>query len=228
VNLPNAITVGRIALTPLIAWLPFTSSWTLRLTAFVLFLVAAISDYWDGHLARSRNVVTDLGRLLDPLADKCLLVAMLVPMYMLQNYPRFVVELENVVPEPSPFLFITPIGRVSLPLWIVLIVVGREIFMTVFRQFAARRGLIISAIGPAKAKTTFMSIWTGAAFFWFFAATWAMEKGITESVNWKMFALFNGSLGVVSMLGAVVLTLYSLGLYLQRYGRRVMQPVAMR
>ncbi|MGV3708434.1 MAG: CDP-alcohol phosphatidyltransferase family protein [Gemmatimonas sp.] len=227
-NLPNAITVGRIALTPLIAWLPFTSSWTLRLTAFVLFLVAAISDYWDGHLARSRKLVTDLGRLLDPLADKCLLVATLVPMYMLQNYPRFVAALDNAVPEPSPFLFITPIGRVSLPMWIVLVVVGRELFMTLFRQFAARRGLIISAIGPAKAKTAFMSVWTGSAFFWFFAATWAMDQGITETESWRLFALFNGIVGVLAMTGAVALTLYSLVLYLQRYGRRVMQPVAMR
>ena len=62
-NLPNAITVGRIALTPMIAWLPFTSSWTLRLVAFVLFLIAAISDYWDGHLARSRNRIGDFSQL---------------------------------------------------------------------------------------------------------------------------------------------------------------------
>jgi len=85
VNLPNAITVGRIALTPLIAWLPFTTSWSARLFAFVLFLIAAVTDYWDGHLARSRNLVTDLGRLLDPLADKMLLLATLIPMYLLQR-----------------------------------------------------------------------------------------------------------------------------------------------
>ena len=87
-NLPNAITVGRIALTPLIAWLPFTTSWTARLLAFTLFLIAAITDYWDGQLARQNNMVTDLGRLLDPLADKLLLVATLVPMYVLQSRIR--------------------------------------------------------------------------------------------------------------------------------------------
>ena len=227
-NLPNAITVGRIALTPLIAWLPFTPSWTLRCAAFLLFLVAAISDYWDGHLARTRNDITDLGRMLDPLADKLLLIATLVPMYMLQNYPRFIVGLDNVVPEPSPFLFVTPFGRVSLPLWIVLIVVGRELFMTFFRQVAARRGLIISAIGPAKWKTTFQSIWTGAAFFWFFAATWAAQAGVQETVKWRAFAMFNGLVGVLAMTGAVALTLWSLFLYLQRYGRRVVHPVASR
>ena len=82
-NLPNALTVGRIAVTPLIAVLPFADSWTLRLVAFVLFIVAAITDYIDGMLARSRKQETDLGRLLDPLADKLLLVGTFIPMYLL-------------------------------------------------------------------------------------------------------------------------------------------------
>ena len=66
-------------MTPLIAALPFVDSWKLRLLAFVLFTVAAITDYIDGMLARSRKQETDLGRLLDPLADKLLLVGTFVP-----------------------------------------------------------------------------------------------------------------------------------------------------
>src|SRR5712691_2379042 len=84
-NLPNALTVGRIVVTPLIAILPFANSWNLRLAAFVLFTLAAITDYIDGHLARSRKEETDLGRLLDPLADKLLLVGTFVPMYVLMR-----------------------------------------------------------------------------------------------------------------------------------------------
>jgi phosphatidylglycerophosphate synthase len=220
VNLPNAITVGRIALTPLIAWLPFTTSWSARLFAFVLFLIAAITDYWDGHLARSRNLVTDLGRLLDPLADKLLLVATMIPMYFLQRHHAFV---ESGGGEASPFLFEMPFGKVSLPLWIVLVVVGREAFMTVFRQIAARRGLVISAIGPAKWKTTFQSIWMGAAYFWFFAITLAEHLQWVGDSSWQAFALFNGFVGVVSMTGAVGLTVYSLWLYLRRYGSQVLR-----
>ncbi|MEN9510152.1 MAG: CDP-diacylglycerol--glycerol-3-phosphate 3-phosphatidyltransferase [Gemmatimonadota bacterium] len=219
-NLPNAITVGRIALTPLIAWLPFTTSWGLRLTAFILFLVAAITDYWDGHLARRHNLVTDLGRLLDPLADKLLLLATIVPMYMLQRHATFFVPLGTGV-EASPFLFVTPYGQIALPLWIVLVVLGREAFMTLFRQVAARRGLVISAIGPAKLKTIFQSIWLGAAYFWFFAQTLATRQGWLEASAWHAFALFNGFVGVVSMTAAVGLTLYSLWLYLRRYGSQV-------
>ena len=84
-NLPNALTIGRIAATPFIAWLPFESSAKLRGVAFVLFAIAAVTDYVDGYLARSRAQETNLGRLLDPLADKLLLVATLVPMFMLMG-----------------------------------------------------------------------------------------------------------------------------------------------
>ncbi len=214
--------MGRIALTPLIAWLPFTTSWSARLGAFVLFLVAAVTDYWDGHLARSRNLVTDLGQLLDPLADKLLLLATLIPMYFLQRHFEFVVTGEPVG-QISPFLFETPFGRVSLPLWIVLVVLGREAFMTIFRQVAARRGLVIAAIGPAKWKTTFQSVWMGAAYFWFFACTLAEHRQWLDDRSWLAFAWFNGVVGVVSMIGAVVLTVYSLWLYLQRYGGQVLR-----
>ena len=102
-------------------------------------------------------------------------------------------------------------------LWIIAVVLGRELFMTVFRQYAAQRGVIISAIGPAKWKTTFQWIWVGAAFFWFFASSAAAEHRWTSSA-WNAFAMFNGIVGVLSMIGAVALTLYSLWLYLQRYG----------
>src|SRR4030095_13137975 len=69
VNLPNAITAARIAVAPAIAWMIVMPSWSLRLAGWILYLAAAITDYYDGKLARSRNLVTDLGRLLDPLAD---------------------------------------------------------------------------------------------------------------------------------------------------------------
>ena len=222
-NLPNAITVGRIALTPLIAWLPFTTSWTARLLAFMLFLIAAVTDYWDGHLARQHNMVTDLGRLLDPLADKLLLLATLVPMYLLQKHALFIVPLDGVLPEPSPFLFTTPFGRISFPFWMLLVVLGREATMTIFRQVAARRGLVISAIGPAKWKTAFQSVWMGSAYCWFFAITLATKNGWLDLSMWRTFASFNGLVGVASMTAAVALTLWSLWLYLRRYGAQVVR-----
>jgi CDP-diacylglycerol--glycerol-3-phosphate 3-phosphatidyltransferase len=199
-NLPNALTVGRIAATPLIAALPFANSWTLRLTAFVLFTIAAITDYIDGYLARSRKQETDFGRMLDPFADKLLLVGTLVPMYLLAPL----------------FPFITPVGDIGLPLWIVIVVLGRELFMTIFRQAAKRRGVVIAAIGPAKWKTAIQLFWQGCAYFWFWSATLSSVRGWRNDL-WHGFALFNGTVGAAAMVVAVVLTIYSLALYLRSF-----------
>jgi CDP-diacylglycerol--glycerol-3-phosphate 3-phosphatidyltransferase len=218
VNLPNAVTACRIAVTPLIAWLPLTPSTSWRLAAFVLFVAAAVTDYIDGQLARSRKEETDLGRLLDPLADKLLLVATLIPMFILMRPGAHAVEswptrsLSNVLP------FRTPLGDVPLAWWILGVVLGRELVMTLFRQVAARRGIVIAAIGPAKWKTAFQSIWVGSAYFWFFAATIAAARG-WDTPLWNGFANFNGIVGVASMTGAIALTLYSLGLYFRSYSR---------
>jgi len=217
VNLPNAITVARIAASPLIAWLPFAPNASSRLIAFVLYLAAAITDYWDGHLARTRNLVTDLGRLLDPLADKLLLVATFVPMLWLMGAAAPLLLPPGVESRP-PFAFVTPVGFVTLPWWVAAVVLGRELAMTIFRQYAARRGLVIAAIGPAKWKTGFQATWVGTAYFWFFAATLADGASWESAPAWRAFAQFNGIVGAVTMLVAVVLTLYSLALYGRRYG----------
>ena len=151
-NLPNAITAARIAVAPAIVWLIVLPSWPIRLAAWILYLAAAITDYYDGKLARSRNLVTDLGRLLDPLADKLLLVCTLSPMWWLMRGVPLVAPMPaaeewvaNGVIGPviaGPHIswpLVTPFGLVGLPLWVVLVVLGREAAMTVFRQYAARR-----------------------------------------------------------------------------------------
>jgi phosphatidylglycerophosphate synthase len=107
---------------------------------------------------------------------------------------------------------------VPLPLWVLVVVLGRELFMTIFRQLAARRGVVIAAIGPAKLKTGFQWTWVGAAFFWFAALTAAERYGWLATPGWRFFAWFNGLVGVVTMVVAVALTLWSLWLYMRRYG----------
>jgi CDP-diacylglycerol---glycerol-3-phosphate 3-phosphatidyltransferase len=206
VNLPNTLSVGRIAAAPLIALLPFAPNWELKLAGFVLYIAAAITDYYDGVLARTQNLVTDLGKLLDPLADKLLLLATLIPIYLLMSGYGTSISMA----------FVTPFGSVGLPLWVLLVVLGRELFMTVFRQAAAARGVIISAIGPAKWKMGFQATWVGAAYFWFAAREAAFHYAWGGPL-WRAFAMFNGLVGVVTMYVAVILTLYSLGLYLRRY-----------
>lgn len=204
-NLPNWLTVGRIIATPLIAVLPFVPTAGARLAAFLLFLIAAVSDWLDGYLARTRRQETNLGRMLDPLADKLLLVGTFVPMYFLAHQFPF------MTPLPPPF------SRVVLPWWVVAIVLGREVTMTWFRQFASRRGVVIEAIWPAKWKTGIQLVWQGAAYFWFWLATlqttrhWPPER-------WHKTSLLVGTVSTLMMVIAVSLTLYSLYIYMRDYG----------
>lgn len=230
-NLPNAITVGRIVVTPLIALLPFIDSVWARAIGFVVFIVAAVTDYVDGRLARDRNLVTDLGKILDPLADKLLLLGTLIPMYVVGGGStawspfshQTILTLDPYARGLTRELaFVTPLGAVGLPLWIVLVVLGRELAMTIFRQVAARRGVVIAAIGPAKWKTGLQWTWVGAAYFWFAYATWLLSDWTPAHAGTRRFAVgfayLNGIVGTVAMTGAVALTLWSLWLYLRRYG----------
>ncbi|MEX0912149.1 MAG: CDP-diacylglycerol--glycerol-3-phosphate 3-phosphatidyltransferase [Gemmatimonadota bacterium] len=201
-NLPNLITIGRIVLAVLIIPLLFVDDFGLRLLAFVVFLVAALSDLWDGHLARSRNLITDLGKLLDPVADKVLLVATLLPFYLLSRgfgpggeFPWFG-------------------GR--LPLWILIVIFGRELFITVFRGFAARRGVVIAA-GPAgKYKTVCQNVFIGAAILWY-ALQSAARTYDWDGPTWSLWQTTHTFFTIVLLSLAIVLTVYSLFVYLWGY-----------
>ena len=216
-NLPNSLSAARIATAPFLLVLPFIPSVAMRLLGFALYIAAAVSDYWDGKLARTHKQETNLGRMLDPLADKILLLATLVPVYlMMQHRYHWLARFLGVEADPRAYPFETFFGPVGLPWWIVAAVLGRELFMTLFRTAAAKRGVIIAAIGPAKWKTGFQATWIGAAYFWLFASTLATEAQ-WGGAAWQAFALFNGMVGVGSMTGAVILTMYSLALYMRRY-----------
>ena len=225
-NLPNWLTVGRILFTPLLVWLPLQPDPGYRLAAFVLFLLVAVTDYYDGMLARTRGMVTDLGKMLDPLADKLLLLGTFVPMFYLQapaSDPLLHWLTGVVAPRPivDHYPFVISFGggtwTLAFPWWVAFVVLGRELAMTVMRQMAARRGVVIAAIGSAKLKTIFQLIWIGAAFFWFFVAT-ADASDLRDRFGWDFFAVFTGIVGAISMVASVALTVYSMGVYLARFG----------
>ena len=161
-TLPNILTLARIALTPVIALLPLIRGATPKLVAFVVFLAAAISDIYDGKLARERQEVTDLGKLLDPIADKLLLFATLVPIYWITRYPMRQYEI--------PWWG-------NLPLWVAALLVGRELFMTGFRWFAKRRGVVIAAQRAGKLKTIVQDVFIGATILWFAWKDLAAQRG---------------------------------------------------
>lgn len=201
-NLPNIITVARIGLAVLVIPLLLVDAFTPRLLAFIVFLIAAFSDLWDGHLARSRGLVTNLGKLLDPIADKLLLAATFVPFYMISHPPG----------RDDPF----PWFGGAFPLWIMLIIFGRELFITLFRSYAARRGVIIAA-GPAgKYKAVFQNIFIGSAILWYALHSAASNNGWDGSF-WRGWQTFHFSFSVVTLSIAVVLTVYSMFGYVGGY-----------
>ena len=203
-TLPNILTLARIGLTPVIALLPFIQGYIPKLIAFVVFLAAAISDIYDGKLARRRDQITDLGKLLDPLADKLLLLATLIPIYWITNYRMR----EYAIPWWGSF-----------PLWVFVLLVGREALMTVFRQLAKRRGIVIAAAGAGKLKTIVQDVFIGATIAWF---AW---KDMREAFGWQrgwlgsLWNRFHGAVVAVTLAGAIVLTVYSLAVYIYRYRR---------
>lgn len=219
-NLPTLITIARIALAPVVAWLAIVPSAPVRFGAFLLYLVVAVSDYWDGYLARTRGEVSDLGKVLDPLADKLFLVCVLAAMYVLQA-PSSESWAWRVAPgQAGAFPFRMPsVGSVPLPLWIILVVLAREAVMTVFRALMQRHGIVIGASRSAKWKTGFQFTWMGTAYFWFFLWTWAAAaRWDTATAGWAVLSGFTAIVGTGAMVGAVVLTFWSLGEYFVRYG----------
>lgn len=123
-NLPNALTLLRIFLVPVLVVLLLTRARHGLVAGATVFGIAVATDYLDGYLARRRNEVTRLGMLLDPIADKLLTAA--------------------------AFLSLVEMGRV--PAWMVMIILGRELAVTGLRNVAAGRGIVIPASALGKGK----------------------------------------------------------------------------
>jgi len=130
VNLPNALTLSRIFIVPLLVVVlltPVSENW-LGVPRYILgvaiFVAAALTDYFDGKIARRRQQVSKLGKLLDPIADKLLISAALIS--LVENH--------------------------LAPAWAVVIIVGREFAVTGLRSIAATEGVVISASRMGKFK----------------------------------------------------------------------------
>ena len=202
-TLPNILTVARICLAPVIALLPFINGPIPKIIAFCIFVIAGISDLIDGWYARSYNVVSDLGKLLDPIADKLILFATLVPIFWITRHPAL--HYDYKIPWWG-----------SLPAWVAILLVGRELLITLFRFQAKRRGVIIPAVGAGKLKAVFQNLFIGGNIAWF-----AWKDAI---VQWKLAGRysdlwneFHGGFIAITLAIAVVLTAYSFGVYLYRY-----------
>jgi len=155
VNIANALTLLRLLLVPVFVVLFFmdggdSSGW--RVWAFVVFAVATITDLVDGDLARSRGLVTDVGKVADPIADKALTGAALIGLSIVGD----------------------------LPWWVTVVILGREIGVTALRFFVIRHGVIPASRG-GKAKTLLQNVaiglyilpltgWAATVRWWLMAA----------------------------------------------------------
>ena len=131
-NLPNKLTVVRMVLVPFFvaALLLSKTNDSLKWVALALFVIASLTDFADGYIARKYNLVTNFGKFMDPLADKILTI--------------------------SGMICLVELGRI--PSWIVVIIVAREFIISGFRLVAAENGVVMAANYWGKFKTTFQMI----------------------------------------------------------------------
>ena len=182
-NLPNKITLSRICLIPVFAVVFFLDMIPYNyFIAGVIFTVAACTDFIDGHIARSRGLVTNLGKFLDPIADKVLVAAAFIFLLVRQ-------ETLTVLWQGDWVLVYAGVC--------VAVILARELIVSGFRMVAASAGLVLAADKVGKVKTTFQDVSIamllfGADFF-----------GIALASR-----ILNG-IGIVSLGVATALTIWS-------------------
>jgi len=129
-NLPNQLTTARFFLTVIFV-VALSTNWPFHFTAgLIVFIAAGVTDYLDGSIARSRNLVTDFGKLMDPLADKIMVAA--------------------------AFICLVPLH--AIPPWVAILVIAREFLITGLRLLAAGKGTILPSERLGKHKTAWQII----------------------------------------------------------------------
>ena len=135
-NLPNKLTLIRVAMIPLVmAFYMIEAIPYGKIVALVLFVLAAVTDFLDGKIARKYNLVTDFGKFMDPIADKLLVASVL-----------FMIAIDGTIPNPWGVIVVT-------------IIMGRELIIDAFRLIASNKGIVLAADIWGKAKTM-VQCWT--------------------------------------------------------------------
>lgn len=166
-NLPNSLTVSRLVLTAVFVAAFTWDTPTGYGIALVSFIVAAITDFLDGYFARRLNLVTSLGKLLDPIADKVL--------------------------TASAFIFLCAHEQRFCPVWVVAVILAREFLVTGLRQIAVEKGKVIAADWSGKWKTGFQIGFCITALIWLFLEALGKQDSFLAqladpSSSWLMHA----------------------------------------
>ncbi len=161
-NLPNILTLARVAAVPVVLVLLLSDSRASGVWAAAIFGIAAVTDFIDGWLARKWGVVTVLGKFLDPLADKLIVMVALI--------------------------MLIPLDRV--PAWAVFMILAREMVVTGLRSIASSEGIVIDASELGKYKTIYQMVAIPGLmlhydFNWLFGLEWGMFQ-----VNMHNFGIF--------------------------------------
>lgn len=161
-NLPNLLTLARVAAVPVVVILLLFDTRISGMWAAAIFGIAAITDFVDGWLARKWGVVTVLGKFLDPLADKLIVMAALI--------------------------MLIPLDRV--PAWAVFVILAREMVVTGLRSIASAEGIVIDASDLGKYKTIYQMVAIPGLmlhydYYWFFGLEWGVFH-----VNMHNFGIF--------------------------------------
>jgi CDP-diacylglycerol---glycerol-3-phosphate 3-phosphatidyltransferase len=175
-NLPNQLTSLRLLLSCVMFGL---IHWEYYLASFVLFIIAAGTDWLDGYLARKYNLVTTLGRILDPFADKVIICGTFI---FLASIPAM---------QAVPW---------ALQPWMVVVIVGRELLVTALRSFLEQRDADFSAQFSGKVKMVLQCFAAGCCLFYLYRRPYFSNP---EEPYW-LWAMV-----VASVWSAVVLTVYS-------------------
>ena len=200
-NLPNVITVGRIVACPAIFVLALAPSMGARLAAFVLFVGAGLSDLWDGYLARKHGWITDVGKLLDPLADKLLLASTFIPFYIISHREGE----SGLIPWWG-----------MLPIWVLIVIGGRELLVTLFRQWAVRQDVVIAAGTSGKYKALLQNLFSGGLLLWYPLQEFANARGL-DNLPYRAFVQVHSAWIGMTLILALILTIYSMVDYLWTY-----------
>lgn len=179
VNVPNALTVLRLVLVPVFVWLMVRDGEGARWWALGVFCVAAATDQLDGHIARARGLITDFGRIADPIADKALTL--------------------------GAFVMLSVDGLV--PWWFTVLVAVRELGITALRAVLLRRGIVVSANKGGKLKTVlqilFITLMLVPWAAWLAHAGLGVRGGLPEPVFWIAWAVGAAALALTLWSGAV-------------------------
>lgn len=178
-NLPNAITLSRLALTAVFVGGTALGSTAGHWIALVSFVIAAISDFVDGYLARKLGLVTAMGKLLDPLADKILVCA--------------------------AFVYLSAQGL--CPVWVTVVILAREFLVTGLRQIAMEAGHVMAADRLGKWKTTLQLTYCITCLVWFAVA--AFDAGNPVVALFQTLSNPDSWLAQLSLWLALALTLLS-------------------